>query len=115
MKLLLFFILAVLWLGVMFKWQMRKDVPRERLSQFAGERGKWNTGPCHCGSQRREWEPLEVGRENFTLLLRCRQCGQFWEEKMEGKALNRWREVDETHVRTFYVFEPPEKCEQPMA
>lgn len=109
MRILFFLTLAVLWLGVIFKWQMRKDARRERLSLFPGERGEWITGPCHCGNPRKGWESIEVSRENFMLLLRCRQCGQFWEEKMEGKAYNRWREVDDTHVRTFYIFEPPEK------
>lgn len=106
MKILFYLILAVMWLGVIFKWQMRKDARRDSAPSIPGLRGGWTREPCHCGSLRKDWEAIEVSRENFTLLLRCRQCGQFWEEKLEGKASNRWREVDKLHVSAVYIFEP---------
>ncbi|MFZ5639816.1 MAG: hypothetical protein ACOY4Q_03895 [Bacillota bacterium] len=108
MNIVLIITLMLLWLGVILKWQMRREARRERLASFPGQRGEWITGPCPCGCPRRDWEALEVSREAFTLLLRCRQCGKFWEEKMEGKAFNKWREVDSLHVRAFYSFEPQE-------
>lgn len=110
MKIFLFFILAILWLGVMFKWQMRKDARRESALSLPGERGEWTTVSCRCGSLRKDWEPIEVSRENFTLLLRCPQCGQLWEEKLEGRAYNKWREVDHIHVSAFYTYEPGDKA-----
>jgi len=111
MKVFLFFTLAVLWLGVIFKWQMRKNARRERSLHYPGNRGEWTTGPCDCGARRREWTPLEVCPEAFALLLRCRQCGQFWEEKLEGKAYSKWRKVDNDHVRACYNIEPAENDE----
>ena len=104
-KLLFYIILAVFWLGVIYKWQMRKDARREAKPLLPGQHGEWGTECCNCGTPRREWESLGVNRENFTLLLKCRECGQLWEEKLEGKAVNKWREVDREHAGFYYNFD----------
>lgn len=108
-KVILFSILAILWVMVVLNNRLRRSVKRagKDLTNF-DPGGAWGTENCSCGTARDNWKPLAMNRPDNTLLLLCPQCKGLWEESMSLYG-NRWRVVGPDYAKIHYGYKNSDK------
>jgi len=103
-KLILFLILAVLWLMIIFNRKLKITINRTaRQLNLRGGAANWSTCDCDCGTQRVRWQALAMNRPDNTVLLMCPTCNTLWEEQMSLYG-NKWRAVEKGYARENYNY-----------
>lgn len=103
-KVLLFLILAILWVMVVFNNKLRRSLKRaDRDLGVIKPELAWGTEGCSCGLSRDNWQSVAMNRPDNTVLLVCPQCQRLWEERMSLYG-NKWRAVDSDYAKVNYSY-----------
>lgn len=102
---ILFIIMAILWVMVVFNYKLKRDIKKNRLDLNTLKiNSTWGNFDCACDTPRIKWRPLAVDRPGRKILFRCPQCQKLYEERMDT---NKWRLVDDDYAKDQYNY----KCE----